>query len=104
MLPWWGWLLLWSVLVLGGGVVVFLRLRSLWRSVRALSAEVSRAGRVVAELEAALERSPAVHPPDTAVAQAPRTLLRQYRSERARQRADRSARRAARMPAWARVD
>lgn len=106
MLPWWGWLTLWVVLVLGGVLLVGLRARVAWRSVRALSAEVSRAGKVLQALETQAERLRAEPDADarTAVTQDPHRLREEYRRRRAEQAAARSARRAARMPRWARVD
>lgn len=104
MLPWWGWVTLWVALVLGGVVLVGLRARVAWRSVKALSAEVSRAGAVLSALESQAERLGADAEPRTAVTQDPHRLHEEYRRRRAEQVATRSARRAARMPRWARVD
>ncbi len=104
MLPWWGWVLLWAVIVLGGGLLVGLRARATWRSLRALTAELGRAGRLVEELEQAASRPSEPEPPVTAVTQPPHSLREEHRRERARQAVDRSARRAERMPPWARVD
>ncbi|QKE84763.1 hypothetical protein [Arthrobacter sp. NEB 688] len=103
MLPWWGWTLLWVVLLVGGAVLVGLRARATWRSLRALTAELGRAGRLVEELEraAAVDREPEA--PVTAVVQDPHSLREEHRRERARQADARRTRNAERMPPWARV-
>ncbi len=103
MLPWWGWVLLWVLLVLGGAVLVGLRARATWRSLRALTAELGRAGRLVEELEQAAARQPDPEPPVTAVLQDPHSLREEHRRERARQADARRTRNAERMPPWARV-
>ena len=103
MLPWWGWLLLWVVLLVGGAVLVGFRVRTTWHSVRALSAELSRSGRLLAELETVTTRSAQRHPPVTAVTQDPHRMWAQYRQGRRAARADRAERRARRRPPWARA-
>jgi hypothetical protein len=59
---WWGWLLLWTVLVAGAVTVHFLLGRRLWRQIKALTRELRTAsealsslGDRLAELEAARE-------------------------------------------------
>lgn len=39
-MTWWTWLLIWTVLVLGAGAVLFLLGRDLWRKLRALTSEL----------------------------------------------------------------
>jgi hypothetical protein len=90
VLPWWGWVLLWAVLVVGGSLWVAARARTTWRSAKALTAEVERAADLV--------------PEHTAATQEPHRAVAQYRATRAAQAAERQARRAARRPPWARVD
>lgn len=104
MLPWWGWLLLWTALVVGGGVLVGLRLRTLWRSLRALTAEVGRAADALGALEAQSGRLRDTDEQVTAVTQDPHRLWAEYRSRRAEQAAARALRRSERFPPWARVD
>ncbi|NHA68353.1 hypothetical protein [Phycicoccus flavus] len=103
MLPSWGWVLLWAVLVLGGGVLVGLRVRDAWRSARALAAEVGRATRTLEALETHGERMRAETEGVTAVTQDPHSVREQYRTQREQQRSARLARRSRRMPRWARV-
>ena len=105
MLPWWGWLLLWLVLLVGGAVLVGLRVRSTWRSVKALGAEVGRATEVLTALETQADRlREATEAVDAApaVTQDPRLLRAEYRRRRAEQAARRQAVRAERLPPWAR--
>ncbi len=104
MLPWWGWVLLWAVILLGGGLLVGLRARSTWRSAKALTTELGRAGALVSELEAAAERHRDAEPPVPAATQDPHRIREEHRRRKAEQAADRAARQAARMPPWARVD
>lgn len=104
MLPWWGWVLLWAVVLVGGGALVGLRARATWRNARALTAELGRAGELVSALEAAAHERRADGGPVTAVTQDPHRLREEHREWRAMQAAERAARRAERMPPWARVD
>ncbi len=104
MLPWWGWVLLWAVLVVGGAAWVGVRSRSTWRSAKALSEEVSRVGELVAELEARADELREVLPERSAVTQDPHRVRDESRAVRAATKAERRARRAARRPPWARVD
>ena len=104
MLPWWGWVLSWLVLLLGAAAYLGLRARRVWGSTKGLGREVQRAGELVAELEArADELRDAEHDP-TAVTQPPHRMRAQYREQRASSKAARDARRADRLPPWARVD
>jgi hypothetical protein len=104
MLPWWGWVLLWTLLVVGGGVWVGIRARSTWRSATALTAEVDRAGRLLAEAVADTSGPQEDIVPTPALAQDPREVREQYRRHRAEAAERRRVRRAARTPPWARVD
>ena len=104
MLPWWGWVLLWTVLVLGGGLWLFVLSRRVWRSSKALVLEVERAGALLSELEARVDDLREVEPPRTAVTHDPSSLRAQYRQQRADRAAMRRTRRAERLPPWARVD
>ncbi len=104
MLPWWAWLLLWAVLVVGGGLWVAARSRTTWRSAKALTAEVERAGAMVSELEVRTGELRDLLPEHTAATQDPHRVVAEYREVRSAQAADRRARRAARRPPWARVD
>ncbi|MBM6399641.1 hypothetical protein [Phycicoccus sonneratiae] len=104
MLPWWGWVLLWAVVLVGGGLLVGLRALRTWRSAKALTAELGRAGELVAALEEAAHRAHDPDAPLTAVTQDPHRLREEHRRETAARAADRAARRAERMPPWARVD
>jgi hypothetical protein len=105
MLPWWGWVVLWVLLLATAGLVVGVRGRRVWRSLTALGRDVEQAGALVGELESAASR---VREPDDdtrpAVTRDPRELRAAYREPRAATAADRSRRRAARRPPWARVD
>lgn len=104
MLPWWGWTLLWVVLVVGGAVLVGLRTRAAWRSLRALTAELGRAADMAAALENQAWRLRGEDHAVTAAVQDPYRLREEYRARRAEQRAARSERRSSRMPPWARVE
>ena len=104
MLPWWGWMVFWTVLVGGSLVWLGLLARGVWRKARALGVEVARAGELVAALGARAEELSEVEPPPIAATQQPHRVREQYHEDRARRLTDRRARRAERMPPWARVD
>jgi hypothetical protein len=104
VLPWWGWVLLWTVLLGASAVWLFVLSRRVWRKTKVLTGELSRATALVSELEARVDELRDVDPPPTAVTQDPSRLRAQYRTQRAEQRAARRIRRAERMPRWARVD
>lgn len=104
MLPWWGWELLWVVLVVGSGVWLFVLARRVWGKAKVLTGELSRASGLLAELESRVDELREAEPAPTAVTQPPSRLREQYRAQRAEQAAARRSRRAARMPRWARVD
>lgn len=43
MLPWWGWALLWLLLVVGGALWLFVLSRRVWRSATVLADALARA-------------------------------------------------------------
>lgn len=104
MLPWWGWVLLWAVLVLGGALLLLVLGRRTWGRFRALTAEVGRLERLSAAVEAEVA-TPNLAPPPP-----PRldvfTPVHEVRVARDRTRTTlreaRRARRAERLPGWAR--
>ncbi len=102
MLPWWGWLLLWAVLVLGGALWVGIRVRAAWRSAAALGTELARAERLVAELEGRPEGEPVTAAGLVAATRDPRDVRAEYREQRVTAQATRRARREAARPPWAR--
>ncbi|WP_377642563.1 hypothetical protein [Oryzobacter terrae] len=104
MLPWWGWVLLWVVLVVASALWLFVLGRRVWGRARVLTRELSRASGLLAELEARVDELREAEPAPTAVTQDPARLREEYRAQRAEQAAARRSRRAARMPRWARVD
>ena len=103
MLPWWGWVLLWLVLLLGAAAYLGLRARRVWGSTKGLGREVQRASELVAELEARADELRDVEPAVLAVTQPLSSVRAQHQGQRASTRAARQARRADRMPPWARV-
>jgi hypothetical protein len=103
VLSWWGWVLLWLVLLLGAATYLGLRARRVWGSTKGLGREVQRASELVAELEARADELRDVEPGPTAVTQPPHRMRAQYREQRASAKAARDARRADRLPPWARV-
>lgn len=104
MLPWWGWLVLWGVLLVGSTLWLGVLARGVWRRVKVLGGEVERASGLVAALEARVEEPGEVAPPPTAATQPPHRMREEYREQWARQLAQRRVRRARRMPPWARVE
>lgn len=104
MLPWWGWVLVWTVLFVGSVVLLAVRGWHVWGSVKALGREVDRASALIAELEARADELRDLDPAPTAVTQPPHRVREQYREGKAATRAARSARRAEHLPPWARVD
>ena len=103
VLPWWGWLLFWVALVGGSALWLGLLVRDVWRRAGALGAEVSRASEMVAALEARADELRDVEPAVLAVTQPLSSVRAQHQGQRASTRAARQARRADRMPPWARV-
>ena len=108
VLPWWGWVLLWAVLLVVGGA---LWLGCRWRggsggAPRRLGREVPRASALMVEaLEARVDELRDVDPPPTAVTQPPHRLRAGVSGAAGRDEvAARRVRRAERLPPWARVD
>jgi hypothetical protein len=104
VLPWWGWVVFWAVLVGGSVLWLALLVRGMWGKATALGVEVSRASALVAALESRADEMSEVDPTPTAVTQPPHRLREEYRVQRAHRRAERRSRQAQRMPPWARVD
>jgi hypothetical protein len=103
MLPWWGWVAFWTLLVAGSAAWLGVLMWRVWGSTTALAAEVERAGALVAELEEHADRLRVPEEPPLAVIRDPREVRAQRRAQRAEQAAARRARRAERLPPWARV-
>jgi hypothetical protein len=104
MLPWWGWMLVWTGLLVGSAALLAHRSRRVWQSAKVLAREVEQAGALVAELEARADELRDLDSPPTAVTQDPRRVRAQYREQRASAKAARRERRAEHLPPWARVD
>lgn len=104
MLPWWGWAILWAVLVLGGALLIWVLFRRTWRAVRALNAELGRANAlaVAIEREAATPNAEAPPAPRLAVFMAPSQVARERDAVRASLRKEKQERRQTRLPGWAR--
>ena len=98
----WWWVLIWTILVVVAGVYLVARLWGLWGQVKELTAETERASRTLAALEAQVDRLGEAPPHPIAVFQDPRDLRRHRATTRADLRAQRAARRAERLPLWAR--
>jgi hypothetical protein len=99
----WWWVLIWTLLVVIAGVYLVARLWGLWGQVKELAAETERASSTLAALEAQVERLGEPAPPvPLAVFQDPRDLRHHRATTRAELRAQRTARRAERLPLWAR--
>jgi hypothetical protein len=99
----WWWVLVWTLLVLVAGVYLVARLWGLWGQVKELATETERAGGTLAALEAQVERLREPAPPvQLAVFEDPRDLRHHRATTRAELRAQRTARRAERLPLWAR--
>ena len=103
MLPWWGWVLLWAVLLLCSAALLGWRARLVWGRTKALGREVQRASELVAELERRADELRDVDPALVAVTQPAHRMRAQYRQQRASSKAARQVRRADRLPPWARV-
>lgn len=99
----WWWVLIWTLLVVIAGAYLVARLWGLWGQVKELTAETERAATTLSALEAQVdrlgERAPA---PPLAVFQDPRDLRHHRATTRAALREQRAARRAGRLPRWAR--
>lgn len=103
MLPWWGWLILWTVLIGGAAALLGWLCWQVWGKARLLMFEVERATDAVAELEARADALSEVLPPPSSVTQDPSRLREEYRAQREEAAHRRASRRAARLPPWARV-
>jgi len=103
VLPWWGWVLLWVVLLLGSAAYLGWRARLVWGQTKGLGREVQRASALVAELERRADELRDVDPALIAVVQPAHRMRAQYREQRATAKAARHIRRADRLPPWARV-
>lgn len=104
MLPWWGWVLIWAVIVLGGAAWIAVLVRRAWRSLKALNAELGRASALAGaiEREASTANVTEPSPPRLAVFMTPAQAARERTEVRTSLRTERQARRAARLPGWAR--
>jgi len=103
VLPWWGWVLLWVVLLLGSAGFLGWRAWLVWGKTKGLGREVQRASELVAELESRADELRDVDPALIAVIQPAHRMRAQYRDQRAAARAARHVRRTDRLPPWARV-
>jgi len=103
MLPWWGWLLFWVVLLLASAAFLAWRAWLVWGKTRTLGREVARASAIVAELESRADELREVDPALIGLVQPIHRLRAQYREQRASTKAARRARRTDRLPPWARV-
>ena len=61
-MTWWAWTLLWVVLVLGAGVVLYVAVRRLFRQGMALAREFGAAADMLAEVTRALDEPAAAVP------------------------------------------
>lgn len=103
MLPWWGWVLFWALVLLGSAAYLGWRVRLVWGRTRELAREVQRASRLVAELERRADELREVEPALVGATQPVHRMRAQYREQRASTKAARRARRHDRLPPWARV-
>ena len=103
MLPWWGWVLLWVVLLLGSAALLGWRAWLVWGKTKLLGREAQRASDLVAALESRADELRDVDPALIAVIQPTHRMRAQYREQRAAARAARHVRRTDRLPPWARV-
>jgi hypothetical protein len=99
----WWWVLIWALLLLIATAYLARRAWAVWGQAKELGTEVERASATVAALQAQAdrlrERPPA---PELAVFGDPRRLRRERLAIRGALRERRRARRAARLPLWAR--
>jgi hypothetical protein len=103
VLPWWGWVLFWVVLLAASAAFLGWRAWLVWGKTRVLGREVQRASELVAELESRADELRDVEPAPIAVTQPTHRMRAQYREQRATAKAARDVRRANRLPPWARV-
>ncbi len=100
----WWWVLIWVLLVVIAAIYLGSRIWGVWGSFKELTGEVSRASQTLAALEAEVDRIGDVPraPPRVAVFDNPRDARRHRVKTRASLREERQARRAERLPGWAR--
>jgi hypothetical protein len=99
----WWWVLIWVLLVLIALGYLARRAWAVWGQAKELNAEIARASATIAALEAQSERLRERTPdPDLAVFGDRRRLRRELLATRGALREQRRARRAARLPLWAR--
>ncbi len=105
MLPWWGWVLLWVVLLVGGAALVGWRAWRVWGKVTALGAEVADAERTAAALRSQVARvavASAAVEEELAVFRDPDTVRRERLAVRETLREQRRTAARERRPGWAR--
>ncbi len=101
----WWWVLVWVLLVVIAVVYLAMRGWAVWGQLKELRAEIVRASEVVATLEVQMDRLGDSAPTaDLAVFGTPQQARANRDRTRASLRAERLARRDARMPRWARTD
>ena len=99
----WWWVLIWVLLVVLAVAYLASRAWGVWGQLKELTAEVHRASETVSSLQAEADRLGDRPPaPALAVCGDPRQLRRERLATRAALREQRRARRAARLPVWAR--
>ena len=103
MLPWWGWVLFWVVLLAASAGFLGWRAWLVWGKTRVLGREVQRASELVAALESRADELREVDPDLIAAIHLAHRMRAQYRKQRAFAKAARHVRRADRLPPWARV-
>lgn len=105
MLPWWGWVLLWVVLLAGGAALVGWRAWRVWGRFKALGAEVADAERTAAALRSRVVRVEAASgaiEEQLAVFRDPESVRRERLEVRDSLRQKRRAAARERRPGWAR--
>jgi hypothetical protein len=105
VLPWWGWVLVWVVLIVGGAALVVWRGWRVWGRVKALGRDVAEAQRTAAALQSQVERieeNSAAPSGDLAVFRDPEAVRKERVEVRGALKKERLARAEARRPGWAR--
>lgn len=105
MLSWWGWLVLWLVLVLVSAALLAWSWRRTWRSAKALTRELGEAERLLAALEVQRDRPDPQddsQPTRLAAFDNPLDLAATYLVGREERKEAKRRRRADRLPGWAR--
>lgn len=100
-MPWWAWVAVFSIILVGGGWWLWQRVRVTWRSVRALNAQLAQTSEVVGSFEAAASRIDP-EPGVAAVFTLPYDAHREHTRIRASVDIERRKRREANRPPWAR--